>query len=591
MTLLKEIDSALRGAYINNIYTVGGSQLLRFRKESEDAWLVVSPRKGVWISSEVSERGETSAFTSRLRRELERAKLLGTSQVDLDRVFRLDFDGRKLIVELMPPGNVILTDETGRVVLAMEEVRSKGRRVVEGENYQPPRQSRVSPADVKPKDIKEMLARESTVGRAIGRNVALPRKYVTEALIRLGLGDASPSVSLAGREDEAARVIEDMVTQASHSPTPCICETADGDEVYVVRPTGLKVKMEGKSVSGLCDTLFLEEAGRAAERAEPDDSRRGELQATVVRLRSESAGLLARASEMRSKAAMAAGGSGEYAAGQLTDAGIKSAGEDVSPARAASLLYDKAKALERKASEGLEAAARLERRLDRMKPPAGPRLKALPKRKQEWYEKFRWFWTSGGKLAVGGRDAQSNDLLVKRHLDEADAVFHADLFGSPFFILKDGRERSELETLEVAQATVSFSSGWKTGLGAADAYWVLKDQVSTTAGSGEYLAKGSFVIRGKKNFVRHAIIQVALGLDVGGRVVAGPESAVARAVSKYVVLVPHREKPSDTAKKVLKEIDAEGAAPPPLDDVIRALPAGGGKIVRRKSGTSGQDKP
>ena len=130
---------------------------------------------------------------------------------------------------------------------------------------------------------------------------------------------------------------------------------------------------------------------------------------------------------------------------------------------------------------------------------------------------------------------------------------------------------------------MSFSSGWKTGLGAADAYWVHKDQISSTAESGEYLAKGSFVIRGKKNFVRHALIQVAVGIDGEARVVAGPETAVARACPRYVVLVPHREKASDTAKKVLRELVEGGAASPSLDDVLRALPSGGGKIVRRKS--------
>jgi len=147
--------------------------------------------------------------------------------------------------------------------------------------------------------------------------------------------------------------------------------------------------------------------------------------------------------------------------------------------------------------------------------------------------------------------------------------------------------------LELAQATVSFSSGWKTGLGAADAYWVNKDQVSSTTESGEYLARGSFVIRGKKNFVRHALMQVAVGLDDGGRVVAGPEPAIARTCSRYVVLIPHREKASDTAKKVLRELSEgrQGAKAPSLEDVVRAMPAGGGKIVRRESSSIFRDKP
>ena len=190
---------------------------------------------------------------------------------------------------------------------------------------------------------------------------------------------------------------------------------------------------------------------------------------------------------------------------------------------------------------------------------------------------------------MGGRDAQSNTLLVRRHLEDPDVIYHADLFGSPFFIVKDGLSQTELEVQELAQATVSFSSGWKTGLGAADAYWVNKDQVSGTPESGEYLAKGSFVIRGKKNFVKHVMLQVALGLDGAGRVIAGPESAVAKSCSRYVVLTPHREKPTDTAKKVLRELVPPAGAAPNLDELVRALPSGGGKIVRKGVGPAPQE--
>jgi hypothetical protein len=120
----------------------------------------------------------------------------------------------------------------------------------------------------------------------------------------------------------------------------------------------------------------------------------------------------------------------------------------------------------------------------------------------------------------------------------------------------------------------------------------MKDQVSGTAESGEYLAKGSFVIRGKKNFVRHAMMQVAVGLDAAGRVVAGPESAVAKSCQRYVVLIPQREKASETAKRVQRDLAPPGgSANVLLDDIVRALPSGGGKVVRRKSSVDVREKP
>ena len=597
LALLKEIDSALRGTYINNIYSFGTSQLLRLRKpESPDVWLVVSPKKGAWISASVSERAETTEFTSKLRSELERARFTGTGQVDLDRVFEIVFDGgeqRKLILELMPPGNVIVTGENGTVALTQREFRSTTRRVARGERYQPPRQTRISPIDVKAEDVARMKEQESTAGKAIGRHVALPKKYVAESLARLGLKGESPSSSLTGREADIVGVLEDMVREARDSPKPCICKTEDGEDIFVVPPSGAEIVDSARTVSELCDRLFLRAAGEVEEPHSPEAGRKEELEVTIARLRAEASLLTDRAAKVRSTAARAASSTLEDALLLLKDIERRPSREPTSPSAVASAIFDEAKDLERRAADALDAAAKLETRVVRIKPGKLPRAKPLPKRTREWYEKFRWFVSSGGRLAIGGRDAQSNALLVKRHLEDGDVVYHADLFGSPFFVLKDGLGQSEMEVLELAQATVSFSSGWKTGLGAADAYWVNRDQVSSTTESGEYLARGSFVIRGKKNFVRHALIQVAIGLDDGGRVVVGPESATAKMCSRYVVLIPQREKASDTAKKVLRELSEgrPGTAAPSLEDVVRALPAGGGKVVRRKSGGTFRDKP
>jgi predicted ribosome quality control (RQC) complex YloA/Tae2 family protein len=588
LALLKEIDSALRGTYVNNIFSIGASQLLRLRKpEAPDVWLVVSPKKGVWISENISERGETTEFTSRLRSELERTKFVGASQADLDRVFELGFLGeeeRKLIVELMPPGNIAVVDAVGRILLALEEVRSPSRRVVRGEKYQPPRQNRLSPASVRAEDVKAMWGEERTVGKAIGRHVALPKKYVSESLTRLGLADESSSSELKGREEEVAKAIRGMVTEAREDPSPSVCDTGGKEDIYVIPPRGARVTASARTVSELCDRLFLAEATTEGRSPSAEEEKKRELEITISKLEADSAALTTEAAKVRSAAMTASASSVEEARRILMEFGIQVAREPTSSSAAASALFDYAKKLERKSAEGLEAAGKLRKRLTRIRPGELPGTRALPRRKREWFEKFRWFVTSGGKLAIGGRDAQSNTLLIRRHLEENDVVYHADLFGSPFFIIKGGRQQSEQEVIELAQATVSFSSGWRTGLGAADAYWVLRDQISGSAESGEYLAKGSFVIRGKKNFVKHVILQVAVGVDAEGRVVAGPESAIAGDCSRFVVLSPHREKSTDTAKKVQKELSVPGEPTPELDEVLRALPTGGGKIVRRKTG-------
>jgi predicted ribosome quality control (RQC) complex YloA/Tae2 family protein len=602
LALVKEIGSTLRGTYVNNIYTLGDAQLLRFRRPGgEDVWLVASPSLGVWISEEVSERAETTDFTSKLRGELERARFAGASQVDLDRVFELTFgegeSTRILIVELMPPGNIILADGNRRILLLKEEVRSASRRLVRGGVYSSPVQRRLSPSSVGPKDVLEMAKAEKTVGKAIGKHVSLPRKYVAEALARLFLDEGAASSQLEGRETEVVGVLREMLEEVQERPHPCVCETQDGDEIFVVTPKSLKVKKESQAVSALCDEILLRGAiEKAAPTDDREDRERRELEATISNLRSEEASLLREALRLRSLAADAARATSAADAKKIAlNGGLKPRVDPSSPAAAASLLYDGAKEVEDRVADVRKTVTRLSRRIPKVKVEGRHATKRLVRTKQEWYEKFRWFFTSEGRLALGGRDAHSNALLVRRHLQDDDVVYHADLFGSPFFVLKGGKGQTETEVREMAQATVAFSSAWKTGLGSADAYWVSKEQVSAAAPSGEFLPRGSFFIKGKKNFVQHNLVELAVGIGRDGRVVSGPESAVRRVAAAYLVIRPQKEKSSETAKRIAKDLEslAGGStwAKVSVDYVLRMLPAGGGKVLRKYSSPAESAEP
>ena len=48
---------------------------------------------------------------------------------------------------------------------------------------------------------------------------------------------------------------------------------------------------------------------------------------------------------------------------------------------------------------------------------------------KKWYSKFRWFFTTNGFLVLAGRDSKNNEFLIKKHLEENDVYFHADVFG------------------------------------------------------------------------------------------------------------------------------------------------------------------
>ena len=68
-------------------------------------------------------------------------------------------------------------------------------------------------------------------------------------------------------------------------------------------------------------------------------------------------------------------------------------------------------------------------------------MEALSKRKvgtgnREWYEKFRWFTSSDGFLVVAGKDTVSNEVLIKKYAKQEDVVFHAEISGAPFTVVK-----------------------------------------------------------------------------------------------------------------------------------------------------------
>ncbi|OTB11039.1 hypothetical protein K445DRAFT_322385 [Daldinia sp. EC12] len=139
-----------------------------------------------------------------------------------------------------------------------------------------------------------------------------------------------------------------------------------------------------------------------------------------------------------------------------------------------------------------------------------------PIRKQLWFEKFIWFISSDGYLVLGGKDAHQNEMLYRRHLKKGDVYVHADLHGAPSVIIKNSPSTPDApippSTLSQAGSlAVCASSAWdsKAGMGA---WWVNADQVSKSAPTGEFLSTGSFMIRGKKNFLPPAQLILGLGL-------------------------------------------------------------------------------
>ncbi|TLZ74693.1 MAG: fibronectin-binding domain-containing protein [Methanobacteriota archaeon] len=246
----------------------------------------------------------------------------------------------------------------------------------------------------------------------------------------------------------------------------------------------------------------------------------------------------------------------------------------------AQALYDRRKDALMKAQRVEEAIAATRTEIESAQAKAikvakRPRVKAT---KSMWFEAYRWTISSEGHLILGGRDARTNDQLVKKHLKEGDRYAHADVHGAPSTVIKDGAKANEVTLREACEFALAYSKAWSSGLSSGSAYWVLPEQVSKQAESGEFLPRGAFVIRGKRNYFHDLPVRVAIGeAEVEGhrKIMGGPVGAVTARSSRYVVLVPGKQDREAAAKKLATAFAV------PIEEISRAMPAGGVEIVER----------
>ncbi len=235
---------------------------------------------------------------------------------------------------------------------------------------------------------------------------------------------------------------------------------------------------------------------------------------------------------------------------------------------------------------------------------AAGRLRSRQRSKRFWFEKHRWAMLSGGHLLIGGKDAKGNDIVVRKHLSSNDLYFHADLHGAPSCSLKlkdglapnqnpseaipegvaslqivqnlaegveDARELPESLHSEAAQIAVCWSRAWGSGGAAATAFHARPSQVSKTTETGESLGRGSFVVRGQRNWHRDLPLELAIGMAVVNGVpmpVSGTPATISENFERWGKVIPGREKKENIANRISK---ATGLA---QDDLLSCLPPG-----------------
>ena len=237
------------------------------------------------------------------------------------------------------------------------------------------------------------------------------------------------------------------------------------------------------------------------------------------------------------------------------------------------LIYSKGKKAEKKVKGTVSAIKKTEDKISNLKLEKESLEMGIDflvkKPRKIWYEKFRWFNSSDGFLIIGGRDAATNEIIFKKYLDPYDLIFHTNFPGSPLVIIKNP-ENKEIPSTTIEEAAIfvaSFSRAWKENWGVVDTFYIHPDQITRSPPSGEYLQKGSFIISGKKNFIKNVKTELTIGLifvelKMGAnnqspgyfpKIICGPETAIKKQANKNITIIPTKSK-SLTKGKLAKEL-------------------------------------
>ncbi len=561
------------------------------------------------------ERGEElSPFARELRRLLTGAVLDRVSEPGGERFLELTFtrgdatDGLRLLLELFGTGNLIVAQ--GETIAAAATSHRWAHRTVRAGAPFVRAPARPDPWGLSREEIAARLAAsDADLTRTLAARLGLGGPLAEEAVARLGVAGAAPAAEAAAeRAERLVDLLRGLRDELGPAPAGWIYRW--GEEPIDVTPFR-SVRWEGNpdvraatfpSFSAAAREYFRRVipsapdplAARAlAEQGELDRKRAQQraavqaLEAEVAALRSDGEAVLAAYPEVEAvlAAARAAGGE-EREVAWAHDGRVVHLALDRSPRESAHALFEESKRLGGKLAGARAALVESERQAVRPGPggsgAGGAAARPAAPRRTFWFERYRWFVSSEGAVAIAGKDAPSNDVVVKKHLKDGDVYLHADLHGAASVVVKrpapGGPAFTETTLREAGQWAVAFSKAWRAGLAAASAFWVRPDQVSKAAASGEFVPRGAWVIHGTKNFLKDLPLELALGpirYESEERWVVAPEAAVRARGAVRAILAPgvERERP---------EVEAALARDLGLSrSLVQSLLPAGGLTVRR----------
>jgi len=594
------------------------------------------------------------AFCMALRKHLRNGTITEISQQEFERIVTVKIRTKegefKLILELFGDGNIILVDFQGIIEQALFFKRMRDRNILRGEPFKQAPSSGKNPQKLRPSDLLELKQfKDLEIVRALTKYLSISGMYAEEVLLCAQIDKTKRCESLENSDFERIfRALNDVLAHLETGKLePCLIMDEKEGWVDLV-PFPLRKYERNKckwfesfneALDEYCaETVVERQVEKATEEVQQKIERQqrildeqqkslaeakqqaermrkvgdtiythfNQLQTLLYRIVNEKkSGVLWQKIVSQIKEEKKSGkGPSVYFESLDTNKLILNLSIESLPVslklrnsvqKNAATYYEQAKKAERKV-KGAEKAiedtlGRIEELKQKKEATAEEASKPIKKKiKKAWFEKFWWFHTSEDFLVIGGKDAVTNEILIKKYMEPNDLVFHADIAGAPFVLLKIRKKTlSQQSIYEAAQLAASHSRAWKAKFSAIDVYWVNPEQVSKSPPSGEYLKKGAFMIRGKKNYVRRTPLRLAIGIDfktTPPTTVGGPTSAVKSKTDTFVEIVPGDLSSSKLANKIRQMLAQkvskslqEAVSKIPIQEMQTFIPFGKGRII------------
>ena len=545
--------------------------ILKFRSSRTGTIRLVVDLSGWgYVTKEsISTESNQGVFVNAVRKTIKKSRLETISQLNGDRIICLEFirgdESHTLIFEMFHKGNAILCSD-GNIKTVMRQQKFKHRSLKPGLEY-------LAPPGFNPFESGFSKFSEAISGseRPIGASLT----------IDCNLGGEISNLACHRLEIDVSTKIEQSKFQSIYDQVEAILSDKirpsifldDGGKNFTVSSFNLSHLRQGPQFDTFSEAIetYLN------SREEPILVVEDKEDIRIIRQKQAIDNYLSKAKKLREKGNLIFSNVG------LVKNAIKNEKDTIqienkefkidiskSPEANASDYFDKAKEMERKAKRTREILE--------TKPLKKPRRKKIKAENLEWFENYRWFITSEGEVAIGGKDATTNERAVKKYLKNMDRYAHADVHGAPSVVVKNnGTPPSSDSMLEACHFSLAYSKAWAARVSSGHSFWVESDKVSKTPNTGEFLAKGSFVIRGKRNWNKNLELKLAIGLiDYNGveKLMGGPVMALENQSKKYAVF-----KPGFTDRKNLSKL-LSNIFERDISEIEKLLPNGGFKLAK-----------